>query len=226
LTTVLITEKTTHKGIVDTKVTVWTVSVLQGGTRSMWSAELLAARLVLGVIFLFSGVGKALSSRALVDVIMDYRLLSRRQARIAAPLLPVGEIVLGGLCIVGVGLPIAASLIALLLLVFTMAIAINLARGRRFACNCFGDSKMAIGPAALLRNSLLLVLAVFVAVRSLPLHSLAMTGVQWQQDSRMFLTLDTLAPLAAAVLLLLSAILLLGEVDVLFSTPSHSKELW
>jgi len=51
-----------------------------------------------------------------------------------------------------VGLPIAASLIALLLLIFTMAIAINLARGRRFACNCFGDSKMAIGPAVLLRN--------------------------------------------------------------------------
>lgn len=59
----------------------------------MWSAELLAARLVLGVIFLFSSVGKVLSSRALVDAIMDYRLLSRRQARIAAPLLPVSEIV-------------------------------------------------------------------------------------------------------------------------------------
>jgi len=55
-------------------------------------AALFVARFVLGSVFLFSGVGKLFSSASLVDGVMDYQILSRRQAQFVAPLLPPVEV--------------------------------------------------------------------------------------------------------------------------------------
>ncbi len=192
----------------------------------MWSIALFVARIVLASIFLIAGMGKLSSSTSVVDGIMDYRLLSRRQARLVAPLLPIVELLLATLLIAGVGLTIAASVASLLLVAFTAAIVINLRRGRRFDCNCFGSSSATIGPAMVLRNSVLISLSIFVAAQAHPLLSIAAIATQWRVDTRMILDLNSFAPLVAAVLLSLSILLLLNEVDVLFSTPSPSKEMW
>ncbi len=190
----------------------------------MWSAGLLAARLVLGGVFLLSGVGKLSSQALLPDEIMDYQLLSRRHAQQVAPLLPAVELTLAILCITGIGLPVAASLIFFLLLAFSAAILINLRRGRRFNCHCFGTSKALIGPAAVVRNIMLMAVAVFLAGESLSLLSPIATVMQWQTDMYQLVHLNTLAPLVATVLLSFSILLLLNQMDVVLAPVSRKGE--
>lgn len=192
----------------------------------MWSAALFVARIALGSIFLITGVSKLSSPTSVVDGIMNYRLLSRRQAQLVAPLLPVVELLLATLLIAGVGLTIAASVASLLLATFTAAIVINLRRGRQFSCNCFGSSHATIGPAMVLRNGALISLSLFIAAQARSLLSIGATATEWRVDTRIIFDLNLLAPLVAAVLLSLGILLLLNEANVLFSTPSPSKEMW
>ncbi len=192
----------------------------------MGFTELLAARFVLSIIFMISGFGKLSTSQdQQVDAIMDYRVLSRRQAQIAAPLLPLSELVLAILCIVGVGLPIVAGLMILLLATFTVAIAANVTQGRRFKCHCFGSSSILIGPAVIVRNGLLIAIAAFVIKQSLALITSQSTIVaQWQADLQTIAHADTLTPLVASIFLMLSILFLISEMDVVLNRPVAKKK--
>ncbi len=187
----------------------------------MWSTELLAARLVLGSVFLVAGIGKLSSSRVqLVDAMMNYRLLTYHQVRIIAPFLPFGELALAVLCIAGIGLPIVVGFMVFLLLVFTGAIVINLVWGRRFSCHCFGRSNTMIGPTVVVRNSILLAIAIFVVIQSLPFVGIAATFALWRTDVRLLTRIETVAPLLAVVALALGVLMLLDGIDVVLSQAS------
>lgn len=187
----------------------------------MWSEVLLVARLILGSTFLISGLGKLFSSTPFVEGIMDYQLLSRRQAELVAPVLPFVEVALAVLCITGVALPVASIL--LLLLLFTTGIVINLLRGRRFDCHCFGSTPTLIGPAIVVRNALLIGIATFTTVQSRALLSPAATVMHWRVDLQTLAHLDTIAPLVATVLLSLSALFLISEIDVVLGSTMAGK---
>jgi len=79
--------------------------------------------------------------------------------------LPWFEILLGAVLVSGLARPAAAALAGLVLLAFTGLLVLNLARGRRPPCACFGaSSRRPIGPGSVVRNLVLLALAVIAFV--------------------------------------------------------------
>lgn len=175
--------------------------------------EIVAARLVLGIVFLASGIGKLRSVGTLADSIRDYRLLPSRAVPWITSALPPLEIALGFLCIAGALLGPAGIVALLLLLAFSGAISINLVRGRKFPCNCFGSSRISIGPAVVFRNFLLAGLAALIIHQSRTLVDPVAFVTAWHDDVHFLLDSGGVAPLIATVCLSLSITFLLGEIE-------------
>lgn len=82
----------------------------------------------------------------------------------AIPIVPWIEVVLGSLLAAGVARSVVAWMAAALIGVFTVLIGIRLAQGRHPPCACFGRlSGRPIGPGTLVRNGVLIGLAVLAA---------------------------------------------------------------
>jgi len=96
-----------------------------------------AARIILGLIFLFACYDKLLHPQAFAEVIYNYQVLPDNLVNITAILLPWVELVLGLSLIFNVWIPGAAVLGNLLLLAFFSALLFNLARGLDVSCGCF-----------------------------------------------------------------------------------------
>jgi uncharacterized membrane protein YphA (DoxX/SURF4 family) len=80
------------------------------------------------------------------------------------PLVPWFEVVLGSLLAAGVARSVVAWMATALIGGFTVLIGVRLAQGRRPPCACFGRmSTRPIGPGTLVRNIVLLALAVVAA---------------------------------------------------------------
>jgi uncharacterized membrane protein YphA (DoxX/SURF4 family) len=87
--------------------------------------------------------------------VLRYELLPRIAARAAGRAIPLAEIVLGLLLLGDVLTRPAAFAAAALVSVFTVAVAVNLSRGRRDSCGCGSVLETRIGPRVLARNTLL-----------------------------------------------------------------------
>ena len=98
------------------------------------------ARFFLALIFIVAGASKLLQTEEFERAVSNYQLLPRRFSRLVAVWLPRAELGAGLLLALGVALLPIAFLIALLLLVFSVAVGVNLVRGREMSCNCFGAS--------------------------------------------------------------------------------------
>lgn len=177
-------------------------------------AEMVVARLVLGIVFLLSGASKFNSRIAMIDEVMQYELLSQRQARFVAALLPYAELCLGVLFVSGFLLPVASVASILLLGSFTIGVAVNLHRGRKFNCHCFGQTSGPIGWATILRNILLLTCGVFLAFKSWGATARSTSWMSGATDLRVFSHVQLLIPTAGSVLLALIMLFLLNEVQV------------
>ena len=112
---------------------------------------------LIALVFLQAGVSKLLSRDEFQGIVANYRLLP---AGLVAPfslLLPFAELAAGlGILTMATRAP-AAVLAATLLLLFGLAMAINLARGRRdIDCGCFKSAlKQTISGWLIVRNLLL-----------------------------------------------------------------------
>ncbi|WP_169950557.1 MauE/DoxX family redox-associated membrane protein [Microbispora sp. H11081] len=171
-------------------------------------------RLLTGIVFLMSAVGKLRGRAAYEEFTAATRALARLPARRAqpiaalvvaaevavAPLLAWGPTVLAGFCV-------ALGLLA----AFTAAIVAALRRGRPVPCRCFGASAAPVGPAHLARNAVLVVATAAGAV----LAGLGPTGLGPTGIGPAGLAAVALAAGATAVLLAAS-----GEITGLFTrTP-------
>ncbi len=119
------------------------------------------AQVLLLIVFGAAGWTKLRSLEAFEGVVYNFRILPESAARPAAWLLPVAELgVAVGLMFPGTRATAAAAAIALLV-VFCVAIAVNLARGRReIDCGCFSSTlKQHLSAGLILRNGLLAGLA-------------------------------------------------------------------
>lgn len=122
-------------------------------------------RLVLGGLLLLAGGSKLADRAAFRAAVAEYRVLPARLEAAFAAALPWIETALGALLLLGLGTAVAAALAAPLFLSFGAAISVNLARGRRFDCHCFGAvQRDPIGWPALLRSIALVTAAIVVAV--------------------------------------------------------------
>jgi uncharacterized membrane protein YphA (DoxX/SURF4 family) len=118
---------------------------------------LLALRLVLGFLFVFASIEKIAQPAEFAKAILNYHLLPIPLVNVFAIVLPWVELVAGFLLLSGLFTRGSSLLLTFLLSVFTLAIAINVARGLDISCGCFGTSvARRIGWSALAEDLLML----------------------------------------------------------------------
>lgn len=96
------------------------------------------ARLGLGGVMLYAGLPKLLDLTASVQNVMAYELFGYELSRAIGILLPVVEIALGVLLILGLLTRQVAAVTGVLMLVFIAGIISAWARGLAIDCGCFG----------------------------------------------------------------------------------------
>ncbi|MEV5413994.1 MauE/DoxX family redox-associated membrane protein [Thermopolyspora sp. NPDC052614] len=129
---------------------------------------LLGCQIMVGTVFLASVAGKVRGRRAYSAFLAAIGGLapglppSRRQA--LAPLMIAGESAVAALLAVPVTARAGFVAAVVLLAVFTVAITAAIRARRRVSCACFWDSSVAVGPAQLIRNGVLLACSLTGAV--------------------------------------------------------------
>lgn len=98
----------------------------------------MAARFLVASVFLFGALAKAGQMADFRRAVENYRLLPSWAIRPVAIAVLIAEFAAGSGLFLGVGSRFIALGIILLLLVFTVAIIINLVRGRNMDCGCLG----------------------------------------------------------------------------------------
>jgi putative oxidoreductase len=124
----------------------------------------LAFRVVLGCLFLYTGVIHALDPKGFADAVANYRILPAVLVNPFAVALPFVEMITGIALILGILIPGSSLIIAGLLFVFTLALGIALFKGLDISCGCFTTSREAqrISWIYLVRDLSLLAMTLFV----------------------------------------------------------------
>lgn len=144
-------------------------------TWQRWAAT--AVRLLLGGVALYAGAIKLGDLDEAVWAVRAYEILPPDLADVVGRALPLAEVLLGLLLIVGLATRWAAAAWAVLMLAFTVGIASVWARGMAIDCGCFGGGGP-IDPAEvnylpeILRDGGLFVLAALLAWRPVSRWSL------------------------------------------------------
>jgi hypothetical protein len=116
-------------------------------------------KLVLGITFLISGIGKLSSG--------EWPAVARRFGTPSTliPLLPPVEIILGALLVMQLGGPWVPLITLAVLLAFTAAITVHVLRKDEVPCGCFGEStSKSVSPATIARNVALCALTIVAVV--------------------------------------------------------------
>jgi len=132
-------------------------------------------RCLLALLFAAAAWHKASDSSRFTSTLDAYRLLPSWLGRVTAKVLPVAEIAVAGSLLLPVYRWAALGAVALLVL-YSVAITINLARGRReIDCGCFGPSaRVPLSGTLIARNGLLIAAAAMV---SLPVSARSLVWV-------------------------------------------------
>jgi uncharacterized membrane protein YphA (DoxX/SURF4 family) len=120
----------------------------------------LAIRMLVSLVFLTAAYGKLRHGTPFQGVVANYRLLPDAMVVPAAYLIPPIELLLGATLLLGVAFPWPELGAATLLLLFALAMAINLRRGRRHIdCGCFQSAlKQTLSWTLVMRNVVLALL--------------------------------------------------------------------
>lgn len=113
--------------------------------RRAWPWLAIAARLVVGVVWLVAGLSKIGEPESSVRAVRAYQLVPDPLERTVGYALPLLEICLGVLLVVGLAQRLAAVASAILLAVFIVGISAAWARGLQIECGCFGGGGAAEG---------------------------------------------------------------------------------
>ena len=97
-------------------------------------------RQAIGILLLWSGIVKFADLTGTRESITAYRLLPTGWVRVAALVLPLSEVSLAALLLLGNSPVVALSGVGLLFVIFASAQVINLVRGIRVPCGCFGPT--------------------------------------------------------------------------------------
>ncbi|MCX7013937.1 MAG: DoxX family membrane protein [Candidatus Sumerlaeota bacterium] len=120
----------------------------------LWRWALLALRLGIGAVFLYSGYVKIHRPFDFLSSVYDYQLLGRQSGLLLAIWLPWMEVVLGFFLVSGAFAGGAFLGSALLGWLFVLAQVAVLFRGLSVSCGCFGDMDF-IGKRTLARAGVL-----------------------------------------------------------------------
>ncbi|MFA7249397.1 MAG: MauE/DoxX family redox-associated membrane protein [Dehalococcoidia bacterium] len=138
---------------------------------------ILGLRLVLAGMFAFAAAMKLGGLSEFRRAVRDFGVPDR-VAPLAAVLVPLAEIAVAAALLPAGSAAWAAGGAAVLLTAFTVAVAINLALGRRPGCSCFGEASAGpIGPRTMARN--LALIAVAAAVLAAGDRTATLSAVAW-----------------------------------------------
>ncbi len=101
---------------------------------------LVISRLILGGVFVYAAWDKIVHPDQFAQIVLNYKLLPDMAINLLAIFLPWLEMIAGVALILGIFPKENAAILGGLLLVFILAIGINLARGLDFDCGCFSTS--------------------------------------------------------------------------------------
>ena len=97
------------------------------------------ASIILGLVFIFSGVGKLLHQIDFLNILLNNSFLTTFLAHVVAYALPWAELILGALLIAGISVKLMASLSAVIVAGFVASNSWLIAQGRIYEpCGCFG----------------------------------------------------------------------------------------
>jgi len=99
---------------------------------------LLAVRLFVGFVFVFSAITKIASPEDFSQSVYNYKLVPLFFVNIFAIVLPWVELCAGILLIFGISVKENSAILFILLFIFVAAIGISLLRGLDIECGCFG----------------------------------------------------------------------------------------
>ncbi len=99
---------------------------------------LLAARLIVGTVFIVASIDKISVPDAFAESIHAYRLVPDAAVNVLALIIPWLELLCGVFLVAGVKLRAGTLLSLVLLVIFTLAIISALVRGLNIDCGCFG----------------------------------------------------------------------------------------
>ena len=124
---------------------------------------LLLFRIILGLVFIYSGIIKIINTSGFSDSIYNYKLLPDLLINFLAIILPWIELTTGLLLILGISIKENAFIINTLLVIFMIAIIINLFRGLDINCGCFGTGNgTKIGFTKLIENIVLFLIGILL----------------------------------------------------------------
>jgi putative oxidoreductase len=103
-----------------------------------YSFLLLLIRIILGIVFIYAGFKKVSDPLAFSDSIESYQLIPYSWIILLALSLPIFEILIGSLLILGVGKGGPSFGVIILTSVFILALTQALLRGLEVDCGCFG----------------------------------------------------------------------------------------
>jgi uncharacterized membrane protein YphA (DoxX/SURF4 family) len=132
---------------------------------SIQASLLVAARLSLALVLIPGAVAKLLDRRRFTAGIVDYRIVPEPVASALGIVIPVAELGIGLGLLAGMVPAVVGPAATALFVVFTIAVAVNLRRGRAIQCNCFGVAATStIGAGTIARNCFLLALCACTVV--------------------------------------------------------------
>ncbi len=127
----------------------------------------LAARIVVGLVFLLYGLDKIAHADDFARAIANYRLLPEVLVNLVAVTLPWVECVCGLLLLAGQWVRSAALVSAFLMGVFVVAVSITLVRGLDISCGCLNaEAGRRVGLKLLVEDLLLLGAAAVLVLKA------------------------------------------------------------
>jgi len=121
-------------------------------------------RVVLGVVFVYASLDKIAHPEQFARIIYNYKILPDFLINVFAITLPWVELIAGVFLILGIFTESASLLICFMLMIFVIAISINLYRGVDLNCGCFSTDPAGKkeGANLLIKDFLLLFLGIMI----------------------------------------------------------------
>lgn len=126
---------------------------------------ILVIRTFIGILFIFYGVSKVANPSHFANEIGNYNMLPDLIIQIMALVIPWIELIVGVLLLFGVYLNENGFIATVLLIIFTLAVAIAFSRGLDISCGCSGnDAGQKVGWLKIFENIGLIVLTLILSI--------------------------------------------------------------
>ena len=131
----------------------------------------LILRLVVGIIFSFSGITKILGHSQFITIAINYNIIPENLATIYATILPWIEFIIGGYLILGIFTKFCAIISILIGVSFLVANLNVVVNDGNYCGHCFGETLTIPISASLAIDCLIILVALYLLLTKTRIHS-------------------------------------------------------